>query len=472
MTTGTVSRREHVYAPRGTARQAFSVRVPELLYAGPAGTGKSRALLERLHVMALKYPGMRGLIVRKYLSTLGNTALQTWRQHVTPEAQLAGVVTYYGGSQSEPAQYKYVNGSRIMIGGMDKSTKIMSSEYDIVYAQEAIELSLEDWEAIITRLRNGMTPYQMIMGDTNPAQPTHWLKKRCDAGRCVMIDSRHEDNPILFNLDGTMTERGAAYMAALDSLTGVRYLRLRKGLWVAAEGLIYEEFNPAVHVLSRFRPPPDWPRYWSVDFGFANPFVLGCWAVDPDGRLYLYREIYRSGRIVEDHARDILDVVAPRIGGENSERRWREPKPQAIICDHDAEDRATLERHLGLPTTAANKAVLEGLNVVAERLRLQADGKPRLFLMRDVLLHRDDQLEGKGRPTSTLDEAAGYVWAKKSVTESDRLKDEPKKEDDHGMDMMRYMVAHLDAGKGMGYRSIPADNEPGFDDMEDMGGWI
>jgi hypothetical protein len=95
-----------------------------------------------------------------------------------------------------------------------------------------------------------------------------------------MLDTRHEDNPILCAPDGTYTERGRAYMSALDNLTGVRKERLRHGRWAAAEGLIYEDFDRATHL--RASPNPrSWPRYWSVDFGYTNPFVLQCWAVDP-----------------------------------------------------------------------------------------------------------------------------------------------------------------------------------------------
>jgi len=51
--------KEHRYAPRGAAKAIFSDRSPELLVAGPAGTGKSRAALEKLAACALKYPRMR-----------------------------------------------------------------------------------------------------------------------------------------------------------------------------------------------------------------------------------------------------------------------------------------------------------------------------------------------------------------------------------------------------------------------------
>ena len=177
VTTATL---EHRYQPHGSALDVMHCRAPEVLMSGPAGTGKSRACLEKLHLLALVNPGMRGLIVRKTLASLGSTALVTWREWVAKEALAAGVVKWYGGSPQESPQYRYTNGSAITVGGMDKSTRIMSSEYDVVYAQEAIELTEDDWEAITTRLRLGRIYFQQLMADTNPSVPTHWLKQRCD----------------------------------------------------------------------------------------------------------------------------------------------------------------------------------------------------------------------------------------------------------------------------------------------------
>lgn len=245
----------HHYRPRGSAVELFHRRDPEVLMSGPAGTGKSRACLEKLHIMCLVNPGMTALIVRKTLVSLGSTALKTFREIVAKEALDAGLVEFYGGSPEKPPQYRYDNGSSIVIGGMDKPSKVMSSEYDLVYVQEAIELTITDWEALTSRLRNWRVSFQQIIADTNPAMPTHWLKARCDSGSTVMLESRHEENPQLFDDDGNITDRGTEYMDRLDRLTGVRYLRLRRGLWVAAEGLVYETWDPAIHLVDQFRHP-------------------------------------------------------------------------------------------------------------------------------------------------------------------------------------------------------------------------
>ena len=451
--------RRHKFAPRGTARMIFSDRSPELLVSGPAGTGKSRALLEKLHLQMMKYPGARGLLTRKVAASLTTTAIVTYVQHVAKEALAAGEVMWYGGSQQEPAGYRYDNGSFIAVGGMDKPDKIMSSEYDVCYVQEATELTVTDWEAITTRLRNGVMPYQQLMADCNPSHPRHWLKVRADEGKTKIYFSSHTENPRLYRQVGAkfeLTREGKAYMSKLDNLTGVRKLRLRDGLWAAAEGMIYAKvWDDSLHVIDRRPLPGHWRRVWSIDFGYRNPFVLQCWAMDPDGRAFLEWEIYHTGLIVEDAVRLLFEHVSvedldyrhpdgaaryPYHG-----RIWKVPKPAYVVCDHDAEDRETFSRHTGLSTRAADKTVKAGIDATTERMKVQGDGLPRLFIMRDTLTHPPDpELIDGMKPTCTLDEIPAYVWAIPPVSTAlaDRTapKEEPLKLHDHGCDAMRYLA--------------------------------
>jgi len=328
---------------------------------------------------------------------------------------------------------------------MDKSTRIMSSEYDIVYVQEATELVENDWEALTTRLRNHRVSFQQIIADCNPDTPTHWLKRRCDAGKTRMLESRHEDNP-------TVT---AAYLAKLDNLTGPRYYRLRLGKWVQAEGVVYEGWDRSIHLIDRIPIPVHWPRYWAVDFGYTNPFVCQFWAADDDGRLYRYREIYHSKHLVEDHARAILAEFEAecRAGAEYYKARVGEQRamdaarsqlaPHFIVCDHDAEDRATLERYLEMKTTPARKDISPGIQAVASRLKVAGDGKPRLFLLRNSVVARDPVLDEAKKPLCTEEEIDAYVWD----TSSGRRQGEvPVDRDNHGLDALRYVVAKLDGG--------------------------
>lgn len=442
--TATPDRLEHRYRPVGSARELFACREPEVLLSGSAGTGKSRACLEKVHAMLLANPGAKALAVRKTAVSLTSTGLETFRKIVAREAIESGELKWYGGSRQEAASYKYGNGSVMVVGGLDKATRIMSSEYDVIFVQEATELVLDDWESLTTRLRNGVVSFQQLMADCNPGPPQHWLNQRCTAGQTIQINCRHEDNPKLYDTaTGQWTEEGDAYLKILEGLTGVRYLRLRKGLWAAAEGLVYETFDPAVHMHKPIAmPPADWTRYLVVDFGYRNPFVCQWWAEDRDGRLYMYKEIYMTGRLVEDHARQIL-AVAKRGDGHKADV-W---PPRAVICDHDAEDRATLERHLGVSTDPATKNVSEGIQAVQSRLKVRGDGKPGLYLCRDALVEPDPVLKAARKPLCTADEILEYIWDPATVRGSssgDTAKEAPLKVNDHGMDCKRYLVAEID----------------------------
>jgi PBSX family phage terminase large subunit len=368
---------------------------------------------------------MRGLIVRKTRESLTESALVTFEEKVLPEGSSIAL-----GPQRRLRQaYHYPNGSEIVIGGMDKPSKVMSTEFDFIYPQEAIELSEHDWESLTTRLRNGVMPYQQIVGDTNPDAPTHWLKRRADRGATVFLESRHEDNPVLW--DGRRadwTEIGSVYIEKLDALTGARKPRLRFGKWVQAEGVVYEGWDRAVHLIDRFDIPASWRRVRSTDFGFTNPYVMQWYAIDPDGRMYLYREIYHTGRTVADHAKQIKELSS----GERFE---------ATVADHDAEDRATLHQN-GIATIPAHKAITPGIQAVAERLRIAGDGRPRLYIFNDALVERDPSLIESKKPCCTAEEFDAYSWPKGQ--DGKAVKEIPVDKDNHGMDAMRYEVAYLD----------------------------
>lgn len=423
------------YAPRGAARELLESRDFEVLVEGPVGTGKSYGVLWKMHLAALKYPGMRGILLRKTQKSLTESAIQTYMKILATHPANYGVKGFSGNIE-EPRAFKYPNGSRLVVGGLDNAGKVMSAEYDLAAVFEATQIKLEDVEALVTRLRNGMMPYQQLIMDCNPDAPTHWLNQRALDGKTTRLRSRHKDNPLLWDTEANdWTDFGREYVVErLDSLTGVRRKRNLDGIWAAAEGQIFEEWDPQIHIIPRFDIPEDWQRYWCIDFGYVHAFVWNWYAVDGDGRIYLYRQIYMSRRLVEDHAAHGLRLSEG------------EPRPRDIIVDHDAEDRATFTRHTGLRTTPATKNVLSGIQAVQERLRVQPDGRPRFYILEDSLVERDQQLKTDGRTTSTEEEFTSYVW--------DERKEAPVKEDDHGVDNVRYMVAHLDVRKKKGLWSI------------------
>jgi phage terminase large subunit len=388
-------------------------------------------------MLLLTYPYAKFLVARKHNTDLAGSAMATFRDSVLDERE---GVRYFGGNKIRPAEFMYPNGSELVVNGLDKPGKVRSMEFDGIYINEATECSLDDIEFCRMRLgrrRKVRLPHKQLIMDFNPDAPTHFLNQRMIEGKTRRILSRHEDNPFLWDVKtNDWTPDGREYIfGILGGLTGVRLARYRYGIWASAEGTVYEDsWDRDRNVIDPFPIPDSWPRELWIDFGFTNPFVCHWAAQDPDGRLYVYREIYKTKTLVEDHAKEIKRVS-----------RWGEkggdPLPRNIIADHDAEDRATLERHLGLYTTPAHKSVSDGIQAFASRLRPMGDGKPRLMYFRNLLVERDKLLAEKKLPTSVIEEPDSYVW---DTRQGMKKGEQPVKENDHGLDAGRYGVAYHD----------------------------
>lgn len=445
------------FQARGAIGQLMRCRADEALVEGPAGTGKSRGILEYVNWCADQYPGVRVLLARKTRASMSQSVLVTWEDHV----HAGGHESLNGSSRHHRSTYKYRNGSEVVVAGLDDPERIKSTEFDVVYINEATEVTLNDWEMVVGRLRNGKMPWQQAIADCNPDTPMHWLNRRADAGMMQRLLSRHRDNPRYFTVDGQRTAEGDGYLKKLDRLTGVRGLRLRDGKWAAAEGVVYDTYDPATHLIDRFDIPDEWERIRCIDFGYTNPFTCQWWALDGDRRMYLYREVYGTRRLVEDWAATINKLSA----GETY---------ASTIADHDAGDRATLDKY-GIHTVAAHKPVKTGIELVQSRMRIEDDGRPRIMLLRDTLHQADQDLLDDRKPTCLIEELPGYAYPPGRDGKPNR--EEPIKDGDHGCDAMRYAVAWADGNRvyigGLGDDAAP-ERSPVVDeyfDDEDTDQW-
>ncbi len=427
----------------GGAREFWRYQGPEVVLEGAFETGKTLAALTKLHALLCKYKNAQALMSRKTYNSLVDSAVVTYEKKVLPflpDDPRSGVKKFGG---TRPEYYDYPNGSRIVVKGLDNAGKSLSAEYDYIYINQLEELTLHEYETLTSRAtgRAGNVPYSQVMADCNPGASTHWILHRA---RLQKFRQMHEHNPTLFNQKtGEITEQGKRTMAVLDALTGVRYKRGRLGLWVAAEGQVYEGFDPDVHVIDPFPIPADWRRYRSIDFGYVNPFVCQWWAVDHDGRMYLYREIYMTRRTVKVHSEQIKRLTA-------------DERIEYTVTDHDAEDRATLDEN-GIPSVGAIKDITRGIQAVEERLKIQGDGKPRLFVLKNALVEADSALykdtPGDSGPVNTEQEFTSYVWPKGA--DGKALKEVPLDLHNHGMDAIRYMVMALDSGQMIQFGQSP-----------------
>lgn len=386
---------------RGGALELWRCKEHESIIVGPAETGKTYGALTKLHALMWLFPGSQAVIIRKtYKSTVSSVVQTFTKKIILPES---GVAVY---GKEKPEWFDYPNGSRVWIGGMDSSDKVLSSERDFIYVNQAEELDLNDWEVLITRAtgRAGNAPYALVFGDCNPAGGSHWIRKRAADGRLRLITSAHQDNPALYDSAGNLTEQGKRTMAVLEGLTGVRRQRLLLGQWATAEGAVYDTFNAKDHV--RERDLSEFKRwYLAMDEGYTNPAVILLVGEDGDKRLHIAREYYERGKL----QKDVVGIA------------WNwfdEKKVDLVAVDAAAAGLIADLRDSGLPAMPHKGRVLDGITLVQQYLKVQGDGLARLTVDPACV--------------NVINEFESYVW--KSG------KDEPVKENDHALDALRYLV--------------------------------
>lgn len=314
------------YEFRGAARTILEQQHDEVIISGPADTGKTIACLTLVDQLAWEYSGARIAMVRKRRTDMDSSVIESFRQKIL----IGGDgVRIFGGEK--PQWFDYPNGSRVWVAGMDKESKVLSSEFDAIYVNQAEELGLPDWETLSTRAsgRAGNMPYGMLMGDCNPAAPSHWIKSRERSGNLILLQSFHRDNPELYTADGKITEEGKRRIGRLEKLTGSRKLRLYSGLWAAPEGAIYDVFDEERHKVKAFDLPGSWPRFVGVDP--LGAYTAAVWvALDvQNAKLVIYREYYEPfGITTKGHAQKILKLSESEniygwVGGAKSENQAR-----------------------------------------------------------------------------------------------------------------------------------------------------
>ncbi len=305
----------------------------EVVLSGPADTGKTLACLYKLNQIAWNYPNSSLAIVRKIASSMRSTVLETYHTKILPyppEDERCPVRAY--GGAIAPKRYIYPNGSVIWLWGMDKPGKALSAERDIVYVNQAEELTVIDWEILGTRCtgRAGHVDHPQLIGDCNPAQANHWILQRRKAKSLVFLEALHTHNPQLYDQETMeLTPSGIVRLGRLENLTGTRRARLYKNLWVMAEGAIYEHYDDDKNKIVSVDLPFGYPRVVGIDPMGAQIAAVFL-AFDNDARkLHVYDEYYQPfGVTTTQHASNMLAMVGDQpimawVAGQPAERQAR-----------------------------------------------------------------------------------------------------------------------------------------------------
>lgn len=287
----------------------------EALYGGAAGGGKSDAMVAEA-LRQVDIPHYKAILFRKTFPEARELILKSHRIYprVYPGAK-------YNGSEH---CWTFPSGARIYFGSMPNATSYLRYQglsFAFIGFDELTHFTQEEYEYLISRNRaDGPGVRVYIRATANPGGVGHgWVKERFITSmppntpyefkttvakpdgssmevvrKRIFIPSSVFDNKELLNNDPN-------YLANLAMLPEAQRKALLYGDWNTFSGQVFTEWkdNPDgyktrqfTHVIEPFEIPRHWRRYRSFDFGYSKPFAVQWWAVDTDGRVYLYRQLY------------------------------------------------------------------------------------------------------------------------------------------------------------------------------------
>ena len=381
--------------PNPRQREFFLSRARYTAYGGARGGGKSWAMRRKMVLLAMRYPSLRLLLLRRSLQELREN-------HLLPlQSELLGFAEY----KKEERSFLFPNGSRLSLGYCDSDADVLQyqgAEYDVIGFEEATHFK-EEWLVFIsTSLRTTKKDFSpRIYYTCNPGGVGHAYIKRLfvdrrfregeDPAQYAFIPARVYDNTVLMQSDPD-------YVKRLEALPLHKRRAHLDGDWNVYEGQVFEEFrdDPAhyqdrlfTHVIEPFSPPAHWQRYRSFDFGYARPFSVGWWAKDRDGRLYRILELYgcapREANVGVRYTPEEIFKEIRRVEEEHPFLRGTRITGVADPAIFDAsrgESVAATGERFGIYFERGDNRRIAGWMQLHNRLAFDARGVPMLYVFR------------------------------------------------------------------------------------------
>ena len=429
---------EVVFRPnKGPQVDFLAAPEKEVLYGGAAGGGKSFAMLVDL----LRYDSNgnhRALLLRRTLAEL--TELVDQSRKLYPKAFPGAIF------RESKNTWSFPSGATALFSYVDKDndvTRYQGQSFTWIGVDELGQYPTPYvWNYLRSRLRTTDPEIQTYMrASANPGGVGGWWLKKMfvdptipnepfwatdiDSGKVLRYGPNHPehaDEPLYQRrfiparlTDNPFLMESGEYEAMLLSLPEVERRRLLEGDWDVADGAAFSEFDRSVHVVEPFEVPYNWPRLRAADYGYSSPSCVLWGAVDWDGNIFIYRELYDKGYTGETLAR-IINALE-----EN------DPLMQISVLDG-----ACWSKH-GTGPSIAESMIRNGVRwIPADKNRIP--GKIELH-RRLAIDERTDEPKLKIFSTCTnLIRTLPTIPLSKTNSE-----DVDTKSDDHAYDALRYM---------------------------------
>lgn len=343
-------------------------------YGGARGGGKSYAMRRKFVLLALKYAGLKLLLLRRTFAELeGN--------HILPlQAELQGIAKYNG----DKRMFIFPNGAMIKLGYCDSDKDVyqyMGQEYDVIGFEEATNFTEYQMQFIGTCNRSIRTDFKpRIYYTCNPGGVGHEYIKR------LFIDRNYKqgENPDDYKFikatvydNYVLMQANPEYVNSLEALPEHLRRAFLNGDWDVVEGQFFSEFSREIHVVDPFPIPLAWKRFRSMDWGYNDPCAVYWYAVAPDRRIYVYREIYQPNTLAVDMAKLITQTNGKDICSYTvaSPDMWQKRGMKDVM---GGENIAETFGKLKVPLIKADNDRKIGWQRIRENLATAPDGKPYL----------------------------------------------------------------------------------------------
>ena len=398
----------NIAEPSEKQKQFLRARKKYVGFGGARGGGKSWVIRAKGKLLALKYPGIKELIVRRTYQELLNNHINQMRE------ELHGIARY---NKSEKV-FTFFNGSTIKFGYCACDADLMQyqgAEYDVVFVDEATNMQ-EDWVKKITACVRGVNDFpKRIYYTFNPGGPSHGYFKRLFIDRKFANGENPDDYTFIQSLvtdNKALMESQPDYIKQLEALPPKLREAWLYGRWDIYEGQFFEDFRGEpdgelcakagitreeakaqgrfTHVIA----PLDlnagsrrgWTIYRSYDFGYAKPFSCAWWAIDYDGVMYRILELYGCTDTPNEGLKWTPDQQFGEIARVEREHPWLKGKKIMGVADPaiwDAsrgESVADTAARYGIYFTPGDHERIAGWMQCHYRLQFDENGYPRMYV--------------------------------------------------------------------------------------------
>lgn len=263
-------------------------------------------------------------------------------------------------------------GWTIAFRNLDDPSKYLSAEFAAIGVDELTRNPRSMFDFLNMRRRwPGITDTKFISA-SNPGGIGHgWVRKlwidrdfdgeTFDIKDFAFIPAKATDNKYL----------GEAYNKQLEQLPEQLRKAYRDGDWNIFAGQFFTEWTEERNVCTPFQIPEGWSRIRCLDYGFEKPSACLWMAIDYDGKITVYRELYETRLTYSQLARKIKIMS----GMEHIDYTVADTSMFAASPD-TGEDGNSIMSQNGVELTGAKKDRIPGWNLMRDYIR---SGNIRFF---------------------------------------------------------------------------------------------